>query len=69
MATLDLTSFEKATDSLNDVINVYNSDRSNIYMRDSMIQRFECTYSLSLKMIRRYLLQNEISNDEITGMT
>ena len=69
METLDLTSFENAINSLCDVINIYDSDKSNIYMRDSMIQRFEYTYSISLKIMKRYLKQSEISEDEINGMT
>lgn len=69
MKTLDLTSFEKAIDSLIDVINVYNSDKSNTYMRDSMIQRFEYTYSLALKMIKRYFAQSAFEIENIDGMT
>ena len=69
MGTIDLTSFENAINSLCDVINIYDSDKSNIYMRDSMIQRFEYTYSISLKIMKRYLKQSEISEDEINGMT
>lgn len=69
MKILDLTSFENAINSLIDVINVYNSDKSNIYMRDSMIQRFEYTYSLALKMIKRYFSQSAFEIENIDGMT
>ena len=41
MGIIDLTAFEKALNSLNEVIEVYNSDKTNLITRDSMIQRFE----------------------------
>ena len=69
MKILDLTSFENTINSLIDVINVYNSDKSNIYMRDSMIQRFEYTYSLALKMIKRYFAQSAFEKENIDGMS
>ena len=69
METIDLTSFENAINSLEDVINVYNSDKSNLYMRDSMIQRFEYTYSLSIKMIKRYFAQSAFEKENLDGMT
>ena len=57
MRTLDITSFEKALNSLKEVIEVYNSDKTNLIIRDSMIQRFEYTYSIALKMIKRFFSQ------------
>lgn len=67
MEILDLTSFENAVNSLEDVINVYNSDKSNIYMRDSMIQRFEYTFSFSVKIMSRFLnLQSNEGNNTLT---
>ena len=41
MGIIDLTVFEKVLNSLNEVIEVYNSDKTNLITRDSMIQRFE----------------------------
>jgi len=69
MKTLDIKPFENAVNSLIDVINVYSSDTSNLYMRDSMIQRFEYTYSLSLKMLKRYFLISAFENENLDGMT
>ena len=69
MKTLDIKPFENAVNSLIDVINVYSSDTSNLYMRDSMIQRFEYTYSLSLKMIKRYFALSAFENENLDGMT
>lgn len=41
MGIIDLTVFDKVLNSLNEVIEVYNSDKTNLITRDSMIQRFE----------------------------
>lgn len=54
MEKLDVTSFENALNSLIEVIEVYSSDETNLITRDSMIQRFEYTYSIALKMIKRF---------------
>lgn len=69
MESLDLSSFENAIDSLNEVIDVFNSDTSNKITRDSMIQRFEYTYSIALKMIKRYFKISAFTFDDIDGMT
>jgi len=68
MEKLDTTSFENALNSLKVVIEVYNSDKQNLITRDSMIQRFEYTYSLALKMIKRFFSQGAFVED-IEGMT
>ncbi len=69
MEIIDLTSFEKALASLFEVIKVYNSDKANLITRDSMIQRFEYTYSISLKMMKRYLANGAFVFENIDGMT
>ena len=69
METLDLTSFEKALNSLFEVNEVYNSDKNNLITRDSMIQRFEYTYLLSLKMIKRYLAKSAFVFENLEGMS
>ena len=69
MEIIDLTSFKKALASLFEVIKIYNSDKTNLITRDSMIQRFEYTYSISLKMIKRYLASGAFVFENIDGMT
>ena len=69
MENLDLTSFEKAIKSLAEVIEMWNNDKVNDVIRDSMIQRFEYTYSLSLKMIKRYFKISAFEKENIDGMT
>ena len=68
MERLDITSFEKALNSLKEVIEVYNSDKKNLITRDSMIQRYEYTYSLALKMIKRFFSQGAFV-ENVEGMT
>lgn len=68
MEKLDVTSFENALNSLEEVIEVYNSDETNLITRDSMIQRFEYTYSIALKMIKRFFSQGAFV-ENLDGMT
>ena len=55
---LELTSFRKAVDSLKESLDWYG-DKSTIapreILRDSVIQRFEYTYELAWKMMKRWL--------------
>ena len=69
METIDLTSFEKALNSLLEVIEIYKKNPSDLITRDSMIQRFEYTYSISLKMIKRFFSQGAFVFENIEGMT
>ncbi len=69
MEIIDFTSFSNALNSLVEVIEVYNADKSNLITRDSMIQRFEYTYSLALKMLKRYFSVSAFVGDNIEGMT
>lgn len=51
---LDLTSLEKAIDSLGQAMDKYEANKDD-YMRDACIQRFEYCYELGTKMLRRHL--------------
>ena len=52
---LDLGSFDKAILRLREGLIRYNSDITDIQIRDGLIQRFEFTYEISHKMLKRYL--------------
>lgn len=41
MEIIDLTAFEKALNSLNEVIEVYNSDKTNLITRYSIDEKFK----------------------------
>lgn len=67
METLDISSFEKALKSLDSILNRYERDGYDIDIRDAVIQRFEYTYSLAIKMITRFI--NMQSNEALPNMT
>lgn len=52
---IDLTPFEKALKTLDDIIIRYEKEKNDDAIRDAVIQRFEYTYSLSIKMLTRFL--------------
>ena len=58
---LDLSNLEKALVSLKTALDVYgrktlpDTAHEKIVMRDGVIQRFEYTYELAWKMLKRYL--------------
>ncbi|MDR1942727.1 MAG: nucleotidyltransferase substrate binding protein [Endomicrobium sp.] len=58
---LDLSPFENALVSLNEAIEKFHEDESDKFIRDSVIQRFEYTYEVSYKMLRRFLQLSEYS--------
>lgn len=55
MSTLDISPLEKAIDRLHEGLNRYQQDISDTQIRDGLIQRFEFTYELSHKILKRYL--------------
>lgn len=52
---LDISSFLKALSRLEEGLVRYQADVSDAQLRDGLIQRFEFTYELAYKTIRRYL--------------
>jgi len=58
---LDLTAFNNAISSLNEALNEYQKDKTNTFVRDSCIQRFEYCYEMAKKILIRYL--KSISDD------
>lgn len=65
---LDISVLLKAVDSLEKALNEYGKDKTNDFVRDSCIQRFEYCYDLSTKMIRRYLSITSESAVDIEAM-
>jgi len=59
---------EKALASLQEAWDEYRKDTSNTFVRDSVIQRFEYTFELSHKILRRFLSETESSRSEVTEM-
>lgn len=65
---LDISSLEKAIASLSEAVTAYQHHEFNNFIRDAAIQRFEYTYELSHKMIKRYLEMTEPTAEVIDQM-
>lgn len=66
---LDLTPFEKTIASLDTALDEHRRNPANLFVIDSCIQRFEYTYELSWKMLKRFLEATEASAETIDEMT
>jgi nucleotidyltransferase-like protein len=62
---LDTTSFANAVRRLREGLVGYERDATDEQIRDGLIQRFEFTYELSHKVLRRFLKEIAASPDEI----
>lgn len=65
---LELSPFDNAIRRLDEGIQRYQQDITDIQIRDGLIQRFEFTYELSHKMLKRFLEStspNPASIDEL----
>jgi len=60
--------FEKALASLKEAWTEYQKNTSNTFVRDSVIQRFEYTFEIAHKILRRFLSETESSRTEISEM-
>ncbi len=59
--TLDLTPLHKAIARLEEGLLRYQQDISDTQIRDGLVQRFEFTYEISHKMLKRFLEQTAAS--------
>lgn len=66
MKNIDITPFEKAINSLDSILLRYSRENDSD-IRDAVIQRFEYTYSLAIKMLVRFI--NYQSNESLPSMT
>lgn len=67
--TLDFSSLQLAIHSLKEAVNKYHTNSSDTFVRDASIQRFEYTYELCHKMLKRFLESTEPSSTEIDSMS
>jgi nucleotidyltransferase substrate binding protein (TIGR01987 family) len=67
--TLDLTPLSNAIARLEEGLHRHARTPEDDQLRDGLIQRFEFTYELSHKMLRRYLRQVAASPDVIDQMS
>ena len=66
---LDFSSLIQTIQSLDEVVALHQQDAPNALIRDAMIQRFEYTYELGYKMLKRYLELSEPNAEEIDQMS
>jgi len=66
---LDLTSFTKAIDRFAEGLDVLREQPADTLIRDGVIQRFEFTYELAHKTLKRYLEMTAPTPDVIDGMS
>ncbi|PHS24958.1 MAG: nucleotidyltransferase [Methylophaga sp.] len=67
--SLDYSSLENAIKRLKEGLNAIDKNPENSLYRDAVIQRFEFTYELSHKMLKRYLEETMANPQEVDDMT
>lgn len=67
--TIELTPLINAVDRFEEGLETLAQDPENTLIRDGVIQRFEFTYELSHKMLKRYLEATSANPDDIDSMT
>lgn len=65
---LDLSPLERAIDRLSEGWERYQQDISDTQIRDGLIQRFEFTYEISHKMLKRFLEATSANPAEFDDM-
>ena len=66
--SLDITSLGNAVRRLREGFERHKREPTDEQIRDGLIQRFEFTYELTHKMLKRYLKETAASPDEIDRM-
>src|SRR6266403_5174966 len=66
--SLDITSLGNAVGRLREGLERHKREPTDEQIRDGLIQRFEFTYELTHKMLKRYLKETAASPDEIDRM-
>lgn len=69
MPKIIITPLINATNRLKQGLERYEQDTSDEQIRDGLIQRFEFTYELSHKTIKRYLESTSANSDEFDTMS
>ena len=67
--TFNITALENAEKRLQEMIDRYNKEHEDEAVRDSVIQRFEFTYSIALKTLRKYFIERAFVLEEVNQMS
>ena len=66
---LDLESLGRIVGRLREAVDAYKATPDNLFILDSVIKRFELSYELSIRSLRRFLRDYEVSGVEIEDMS
>ena len=66
---LDITPLANATARLREALARHRAEPQDEQLRDGLIQRFEFTYELSHKTLRRYLQERSPSSEEVARLS
>ena len=66
---LDLESLDRVVVRLREAVDAYKVTPDNFFILDSVIKRFELSYELSIRSLRRFLRDYEVSGAEIEDMS
>jgi len=69
LSALDFSPLARAVERLREGLARFVSDESDTQIRDGLIQRFEFTYDLSHKMLRRVIEAGAANPEEVDRMT
>lgn len=69
METLDFTALKNSLQRLGEVVEKYKENKDDLIVRDSLIQRFEFTYSITLKTLRRYFIERAFVVDDVNKLS
>lgn len=67
--TFDISSLENAVKRLGEILVRYQKDVTDDGIRDSVIQRFEFTYSIALKTLKKYFIERAFVVDDVEHMS
>ena len=69
MENLDFTALENFLQRLGEVVEIYKKNPQDTIVRDSLIQRFEFTYSITLKTLRKYFIERAFIVDDVNKLS
>lgn len=69
MENLDFTALENSLQRLGEVVEIYKKNPQDAIVRDSLIQRFEFTYSITLKTLRKYFIERAFVVDDVNKLS
>ena len=66
---VEISPFERAIERLEEGLERYRADTTDTQIRDGLVQRFEFTYELGHKVLRRYLAYVSANPEMVGTMT